>query len=146
LARLVVVGAEPPPFIRRLGERPGITVTGTVKDVRPHVHKAAVSVAPLDLARGTQNKILESMAMGVPVVCTPLAAKGVDATPGEHLLTAATPPELAEAVLELLTNPARRTAYAVRGRERILTHHSWASSMRRLDGYLQRCLGAAAAA
>jgi sugar transferase (PEP-CTERM/EpsH1 system associated) len=145
-ARLVVVGAEPPPFIRRLGERPGVTVTGTVQDVRPHVQKAAVSVAPLDVARGTQNKILESMAMGVPVVCTPLAAKGVDATPGEHLVTAATAPELAAAVLDLLADPARRNAYAARARERILSHHSWASSMRRLDACLERCLGAAAAA
>jgi sugar transferase (PEP-CTERM/EpsH1 system associated) len=139
--RLVIVGAEPPAFIRRLGERPGITVTGTVDDVRPHVRRAALSVAPLEVARGTQNKILESMAMGVPVVCTSLAARGVDALPGEHLLTADTPAALAEAVLGLLDDPGRRAALATRARERILSHHSWSSSMRRLDGYLHQCLG-----
>jgi polysaccharide biosynthesis protein PslH len=137
--RLVIVGAEPPPAIVALGQRPGIRVTGTVPDVRPEVRRAAVSVAPLDVARGTQNKILESMAMGVPVVCTPLAARGVDAVPGEHLLTADSPANMAVAVLSLLDDPARRLAYATRARERVLSHHSWAGSMRRLDGLLGAC-------
>ena len=139
-ARFVIVGAEPPPSIRRLAERPGITVTGTVKDVRPHVQRAAVSVAPLDVARGTQNKILESMAMGVPVVCTPLAARGVDAQPGLHLVTASGPRETAAAVLGLLDDPARRKDLAAMARQRVLSHHSWQSSLRRMDGYLEQCL------
>jgi polysaccharide biosynthesis protein PslH len=145
-ARFVVVGAEPPPAIRRLAEQPGITVTGTVKDVRPHVQQAAVSVAPLDVARGTQNKILESMAMGVPVVCTALAARGVDADPGLHLLTADTPADIAAAVLGLLENPAERAALAARGRERVLSHHSWAGSLRKLDGLLAAIPGVGRAA
>jgi len=138
--RLVIVGAEPPPAIRRLAERPGVSVTGTVPDVRPHVQQAAVSVAPLDVARGTQNKILESMAMGVPVVCTPLAARGVDAVPGEHLLTAQGPRDTAAAVLGLLEDGAAREALSRRGRERVLSHHSWAHSMKRLDQLVERCL------
>lgn len=138
-ARFVAVGAEPPPAIRRLGEMPFVTVTGTVADVRPHVRRAAVSVAPMDVARGTQNKILESMAMGVPVVCTPLAARGVDAEPGRHLLAATGPRETADAVLSLLGDPARRAALATSSRERVLSHHSWASSMARLDDLLQQC-------
>lgn len=144
--RLVVVGAEPPAFIRRLGERPGVTVTGTVPDVRPHVQRAAVSVAPLEVARGTQNKILESMAMGVPVVCTPLAARGVDAVAGEHLLTAAGPRECAEAVLRLLADAGERDALARRARARVLSHHSWEHSLRRMDGLVEQCLRAATAA
>ena len=138
--RFIIVGAEPPPSIRRLAERPGITVTGTVVDVRPHVQKAAVSVAPLDVARGTQNKILESMAMGVPVVCTPLAARGVDAEAGLHLLTASGAQEFAGAVLKLLDDPVQRADLAMRARERVLSHHSWLSSLRRMDGYLEQCL------
>jgi sugar transferase (PEP-CTERM/EpsH1 system associated) len=138
-ARFVAVGAEPPPAIRRLAEMPFVTVTGTVADVRPHVRRAAVSVAPMDVARGTQNKILESMAMGVPVVCTPLAARGVDAEPGRHLLTASGPRETADAVLALLGDPARQAVLARSGRERVLSHHSWASSMARLDELLDQC-------
>jgi sugar transferase (PEP-CTERM/EpsH1 system associated) len=135
--RFVVVGAEPPPAIRRLADIPGVTVTGTVKDVRPHVQRAAVSVAPLEVARGTQNKILESMAMGVPVVCSPLAARGVDAVPGEHFLTAAEPADFAAQVLALLGDPARRAVQARRARERVLSHHSWAGSLRRLDALVE---------
>lgn len=139
-AKFVAVGAEPPAFIRRLGDLPYVTVTGTVPDVRPFVRRAAVSVAPLDVARGTQNKILESMAMGVPVVCTPLAAKGVDARPGEHLLTASGPQEIAAAVLGLLGDPAGRRTLAAAARERVLSHHSWSSSLRRMDSLIDRCM------
>ncbi len=138
--RFVIIGAEPPPAIRRLAERPGVTVTGTVEDVRPHVRRATVSVAPLDVARGTQNKILESMAMGVAVVCTPLAAKGVDAEPGRHLITASGARETAAAVLQLLDDPARRQDLVTQARQRVLSHHSWESSLRRMDGYLEKCL------
>src|SRR3546814_10025045 len=85
-ARFAIIGAEPSRAIRRLGQRPGITVTGTVPDVRDPVRRAAASVAPLAISRGTQNKILECMAMGVPVVASWQAAGGVDAVPGEHIL------------------------------------------------------------
>ncbi len=140
-AKFTIVGAEPPAAIRRLAERPAVTVTGTVPDVRPFVQRAAVSVALLDVARGTQNKILESMAMGVPVVCTPLAAKGVDAVPGEHLLTATGPEEAAATVLALLADPARRDALSRAARARVISHHSWASSLRRMEELIERCAG-----
>ena len=65
--------------MRRLGDLPGVTVTGSVPDVRPYVRGSALMVAPLTIARGTQNKILEAMAMGVPVVTSRVAAGGVDA-------------------------------------------------------------------
>ena len=70
-AKLIIVGAEPSSDIIKLEQKQGVMVTGTVPDVRPYVHGSALSVAPLAIARGTQNKILESMAMGVPVVCSP---------------------------------------------------------------------------
>lgn len=138
--KFLIIGAEPPAAIRRLARQPGVTVTGTVPDVRPYVQSAAISVAPLLVARGTQNKILESMAMGVPVVCSPLAARGVDAVPGEHVLTAQNDDEFVETVLELLRDPARRAALAVRARQRILSHHRWEYSMARLDALINQCL------
>jgi sugar transferase (PEP-CTERM/EpsH1 system associated) len=140
--RLTIVGAEPSRAVRRLAELPGVSVTGTVPDVRPLVAGTAVSVAPLRIARGTQNKILESMAMGLPVVCTALAARGVDAVPGEHLLTADQPRECADAVLHLLNDRAARDRLAQAGRARVETHHAWAASMRQLDAIIARCLAA----
>lgn len=145
-AKLAIVGADPSPAVRRLGALPGVTVTGSVPDVRPYLHRAALVVAPLNIARGTQNKILEAMAAGVPVVTSRAAAGGVDALDREHFLVASTPQEHAAACLRLLEDPAERARLAAAGRARMLSHHSWASSMRRLDRIIERCLAARASA
>ena len=117
-----------------------MTVTGSVPDVRPYVRRAALMVAPLNIARGTQNKILEAMAMGVPVVTSRIAAGGVDASAPEHFLVASTPDEYAAAILRIVEDAAERSRLAVAGRERMLSHHGWARSMQRLDGIIERCL------
>jgi polysaccharide biosynthesis protein PslH len=135
--RLTIIGADPSREVRALGKLPGVTVTGTVPDVRDYVRQAALTVAPLLIARGTQNKILESMAMGVPVVCSSIAAKGVDAEPQRHLLIADSPGEYARAVTMLLDNPTARARLARAGRERVLSNHSWRGSMQKLDGILE---------
>ena len=131
--RFEVVGAEPPQSIRDLSRLSGVSVTGTVPDVRPYVTRATLTVAPLRIARGTQNKVLESMAMGVPVVCSPAVSRGVDAVPGEHFLCAATADEYVALIEQLLDSPLLRDTFAQAGRERVLTHHSWSRSMARLD-------------
>jgi polysaccharide biosynthesis protein PslH len=138
--KLLIVGADPSPAMRQLGERPGITVTGSVPDVRPYVRKSAVMVAPLAIARGTQNKILEAMAMGVPVVTSRVAAGGVDAEPGAHLVVADAPSEQAAAITKLLDSPFERERLANAGRQRVLSHHAWPRSMQRLDGIVERCI------
>ncbi len=137
---LSIVGADPSPEVRRLGELPGVTVTGSVPDVRPHVAKSALTVAPLSIARGTQNKILEAMAMGVPVVASRVAAGGVDAIAGEHLLVATTPSEYCDAVLRVLSDRDERARLSRAGRARVLSHHTWSSSMQRMDNIIERCL------
>ncbi len=133
VVRLDIVGADPSGAIRELGAIPGVTVTGTVPDVRPYVTHAALTIAPLAIARGTQNKILESMAMGVPVVCSPQAAGGVDAIPGEHILVAATPQENLAAIKAVLESKDMRHRFAVAARARVLSHHTWPNSMKQLD-------------
>ena len=131
--RFEIVGADPSREILALGKLANVSVTGSVPDVRPFVTRAALTVASLQIARGTQNKILESMAMGVPVVCSERAAAGVDVVAGEHLLTAREPSEYVEAIERLLASPAERDRLARAGRERVLSQHGWASSMRRVD-------------
>jgi polysaccharide biosynthesis protein PslH len=138
----MIIGAEPSTEIRNLARRQGINVTGTVPDVRAHVQRAAVSVAPLFIARGTQNKIIECMAMGVPVVTSPEAAGGVDAVPGEHVLVARSPEDYAEKVLTLMTDQLARQRLGAAGRARVETHHSWANSMAKLDRIIETCLAA----
>ena len=101
---------RPSPAVRKLGELPGVTVTGSVPDVRPYLRRSALTVAPLNIARGTQNKILEAMAMGVPVVTSRVAAGGVDAVAGEHFLVASTPEEYRDAILRILERSRRAPA------------------------------------
>lgn len=139
--RLTIVGAEPSRDIRKLAEKPGITVTGTVPDVREYVQRAAVTVAPLIIARGTQNKILESMAMGVPVVSSRAAARGVDAIDGEQMLTADSPAEYAAAIIRLLSDREERARLANGGRQCVLANHSWPASMQKLDDIVARVTG-----
>jgi sugar transferase (PEP-CTERM/EpsH1 system associated) len=137
--KLLVVGADPSAEMRRLGELPGVTVTGSVPDVRPYIRSSALMVAPLSIARGTQNKILEAMAMGVPVVTSSVAAGGVDAVAESHLLVADSATEITRAILRIAENPVERRRLAVAGRQRVLSHHAWPRSMQRLDGIIQRC-------
>jgi hypothetical protein len=141
-ARLQIVGAAPTPPVQALGRIDGVTVTGAVPDVRPFVRRAALTIAPLSIARGTQNKVLESMAMGVPVVCSPLAAAGVEAEPGVHLRVARDVGEWVVEVDRLLADPVRRATLAEVGRARVFSHHTWSRAMQRLDAVVDRCVAA----
>ena len=138
--KLLIIGAEPSAEIRALANLPSVSVTGTVPDIRPLVRRCALTVAPLNIARGTQNKMLESMAMGVPVICSPTALRGVDAEDGTHLLAARSPQDYVEAIAEVIFNPARRTELSVACRQRMVARHNWSSSLRRMDGLIERCL------
>jgi sugar transferase (PEP-CTERM/EpsH1 system associated) len=138
--KLVIIGADPTPAVRQLGALPGVTVTGSVPDVRPYLRRSAAMVAPLNIARGTQNKILEAMAAGVPVVASRVAAGGVDAVDGEHFLTGASPADYVAAILRILEDAAERRRLALAGRARMLSHHAWDKSMQRLDSIIERCL------
>lgn len=140
LARFQIVGADPTPAVRRLADRPAIEVTGSVPDVRPYVTEAAVSVATLKVARGTQNKILEAMALGTPVVTTRAALKGVDAVAGEHILAADSAEEIVEAVVGLMDDAERRRRLALAARQRVEAAHSWPAAMQRFEALILRCL------
>lgn len=138
--KLMIVGANPSPDILRLAELDGVTVTGLVPDVRPYVRQSALMVAPLKIARGTQNKILEAMAMGVPVVTSRIAADGVDAFSDVHLMVADTAQELVHSILSIVDNSALRKQLAIAGRQRVLSRHRWSQSMERLDVVIDRCV------
>jgi len=144
--KLLIVGADPPPAIRNLQKLPGVTVTGSVPDVRPYLRRAAVMIAPLNIARGTQNKILEAMAAGVPVIASRVAAGGVDALDYEHFLVASTSEQYAALILRVLEDPRERARLSRAGRERMLSHHAWDKSMQRLDRIIERCIAASGGA
>jgi len=105
---------------------PGVTLTGLLEDVRGAVASAAVSVVPLRIGGGTRLKILESMALGTPVVATSKGAEGLDVVSGEHLLIADDPRQFTDHVVRLLRDPALRERLAGRARELIARCYDWA--------------------
>ncbi|WP_419825881.1 TIGR03087 family PEP-CTERM/XrtA system glycosyltransferase [Sphingomonas sp.] len=133
-ARFAIVGRNPDPALRDIGD--GVEVIGEVPDTRPWLQRAAVVVAPLRIARGIQNKVLEAMAMARPVVASPAAFEGVDAVPGEHMLVADGWAAEAEAVTALLADRARGDAIGVAARARILARYAWDARLAPLDRML----------
>jgi sugar transferase (PEP-CTERM/EpsH1 system associated) len=132
-ARFLIVGLNPGPAVRRLAELPGVTVTGAVPEVRSYYRQAAVCVAPLRIARGIQNKVLQSMALGVPVVATSAAARGLESRPDEHILVEDDPARFAQAVIGLLGDRDGRRRLAERARSFVERHHSWPAILARIE-------------
>lgn len=104
-ARLSLVGRDPSPAVRELAALPGVTVTGTVEDVRPYVWDSTASLVPLRYGSGVRTKILEAFAAGVPVVSTPVGAEGLRVRDGEHLLLAGDAAGFAAACVRLAREP-----------------------------------------
>jgi sugar transferase (PEP-CTERM/EpsH1 system associated) len=128
-----IVGSNPGRRVYRLASTPGVSVTGHVSDVRPYLTEAEVAVAPLRIARGVQNKVLEALAMKIPSVTTPQVARGLEAIEGEHLLVGNGPAMFAKQVLRLLEDSALRTRISEAGRRFLEEHHTWTASMKILD-------------
>lgn len=128
-ARFAIVGRNPFPAVRSLASLPGVVVTGAVDDVRGWLAAADVVVAPLRLARGVQNKVLEAMAMARPVIASPQAVEGIDAVAGRDLLVAGTSAEEAAATVALLgdRDAARRLGMAARAR--VEARYSWKATL-----------------
>lgn len=131
-ARFYIVGSNPGNEVRALERHAGVRVTGRVPDVRPYLAHADVAVAPLRIARGTQNKVLEALAMARPVVCTPAAASGLDLPTGEGFQVHEDPARFAEAVLAL----SEQRDYPV-GRERVSEAFGWRAHLRAVDRVLE---------
>ena len=124
-ARLRITGSVDGVDLSSLRLAPGCELTGHVADIRTLIARSTVSVVPLLTGGGTRLKILESMALGTPVVATTKGAEGLDATPGEHLLVADTPSEFASYVATLLGSPGLRQQLAERGRAFVRSHFDW---------------------
>jgi sugar transferase (PEP-CTERM/EpsH1 system associated) len=130
-ARFAIVGRKPDESVRALASRPGVTVTGEVADVRPWLAAASVVVAPLKLARGVQNKVLEAMAMARPVVASAAAATGIDH--GGTIELGDNEDEIVAAIARLLADPARAATLGAAARRRVIEHYGWAARLAALD-------------
>jgi glycosyltransferase involved in cell wall biosynthesis len=125
-ATLTVVGRNPPPAIRALGDgNTFITVTGSVPDVRPYLARGTVFVVPMRVGGGTRLKIYEAMAMGCPVVSTTIGAEGLPLRNGDTIALADDPARFADAVVDLLRSPERAEAMAARAERLVRSEFGW---------------------
>jgi len=122
--RFVIAGRNPAPQVQALASD-RVTVTGAVPDIRTWLADADIVVAPLRIARGIQNKVLEAMAMAKPVVASPAAFEGIEAEPGRDLIVADGAAEMAEAIDHLLGTPEQAARLGASARRLVETSYSW---------------------
>lgn len=124
-ARISIVGRRPIPAVQRLARLSGVDVVGPVPDVRPYYARAAMVIAPLRIARGIQNKLLEGLAMSKALVASSATLAGLKAQPGVHLLKADAPEEWQETILQLLQDSSSRKKLGDAGRRLVEEQHCW---------------------
>ena len=128
-----IIGRSPSRSVRRLGIVPGVEVVGEVEDVGTELAGLDVSVAPLRIARGLQNKVLEAMAAMKPVVLSGQAATGIGARHGRDYVVADGAEDFSKAVIDLLRSPDVRRSVGLAGRRFVATHHRWDEVLRRFE-------------
>jgi glycosyltransferase involved in cell wall biosynthesis len=129
--------------IRKLASK-NVIVTGYVPDIRSYVAHASVCVVPLRIAKGMQNKVLEAMAMEVPVVATTAANRGIGARDKKEILLADSPVEFAQATLALLMNGGLRKEIAANAKQFVLKNFNWEARLKKLDDVIARVMASAA--
>jgi sugar transferase (PEP-CTERM/EpsH1 system associated) len=140
--RFQIVGARPAPAVTALERLPGITVTGQVESMVPYLHRATVAVCPIRCGSGMQNKLLEAMATGSPVVTTDFANRGIGALSGRDLAVGADAAQFTAAVSRLLDDPALRARQAKAARTWVETTYGWARHAAALAAEYGRAIGA----
>jgi sugar transferase (PEP-CTERM/EpsH1 system associated) len=136
--RFLVVGRRPGRMVRQIGLLQGVEVISNVPDVRPYMRAADVAVVPLRIASGIQNKALEAMAMGLPVVASLRTAEGIDASASEEWFVEKSPDAYADRIVSLLQDPVTRSAVGSRGRAFVERKHSWDKILPEIDDLLVR--------
>ena len=139
-ATFAIVGSNPSAAIRALHGALGITVTGRVEDVRPYIEGAALVAAPMRIARGVQNKVLEAMAMGKAVVSTPAGLEGIDAQIGVEAIVAASHGAFALEVIRLAEDQQAAAKIGAAARARVLADYQWPQQLARLDAVWNRLI------
>lgn len=131
-ARAIIVGSNPARAVKALARSGDVVVTGRVPDVRPFIAHASAIVAPIRVARGVQNKVLEGMAMAKPVIASPAAATGIEAEEGKELLIAESADSFAAATEVAALTPMGKTI-GESARRRVIADYDWSASTRRLE-------------
>jgi glycosyltransferase involved in cell wall biosynthesis len=135
--RFYVVGQSPPPEITRLASDKSIVVTGTVDDVMPYLKRGKIFICPVRLGGGFRGKILEAMAIGRPVVSTPLGAEGIPASDGKNIILADNPNDFVKGITDLLTNTPLYRSIQENARKLMEDRYAWDKGVARLEAVLE---------
>ncbi len=135
-----IVGGNPPKVISDYAQRPNITVTGFVEDVRPYMARAIVQVVPLRSGGGTRLKVLEGLSFGIATVSTSVGTEGIDVVDYQHVLLADTPQDFADRVVEILGSRNLQNHLRNRGRELVEKKYSWQAVGKDLELYIKTAL------
>jgi glycosyltransferase involved in cell wall biosynthesis len=141
-ARFQIVGRAPAPEVVALKERPGVEVTGGVPDVRTYLGAASLMVAPLRIARGIQNKVLEGMAARVPVIASPAAFEGIEGRHEVHALVCGDAADWASQILAILPDAPRQQALTSAARSLVEREYAWEPAMAKLEALMLRLVAA----
>ena len=133
-----IVGSNPTKEVLSLSSNNGVTVTGYVPDTREYLNRATLVVVPLRIARGIQNKILEAMAMGIPVVATPEAFEGIEAKPDRDLILGENVEKIAKGVLKLIREASLRKSLGDNARRVIENNYCWTKNLEKLNSILMK--------
>jgi sugar transferase (PEP-CTERM/EpsH1 system associated) len=139
--QLDIVGRRPNQSVNQLGELDNVNLVGEVPDVRPYLHNADISISPLKLARGIQNKVLEAMACGLPVVTTTESAEGINAREGTEFLIADTEEDWVNALCKLGADPVLRSTIGRAARDLVVRDYGWSPRMCKITELVHRHLG-----
>jgi polysaccharide biosynthesis protein PslH len=129
----IIAGANPSKEISNFAQIPGVTVTGFVESMPDTLKNANVAIAPMQSGSGIQNKILEAMSSGLPVVTTNLGLGNIKAIPGKEILLADSPEDFAKAIISLLQNPSLAREIGNQGRQYVVNNHSWEVEANRVE-------------
>lgn len=135
--KFYIVGSNPTKKVKRLAKDKNIIVTGRVSDVRPYINQAGVSVVPLRIGQGVQNKILEAMASAVPVVTTTRGNQGIRALSGENIFVEDSPHKFAERVIELISNRQLRKKIGLEARKFVENNFKWQKNLEIFEDVLK---------
>jgi sugar transferase (PEP-CTERM/EpsH1 system associated) len=136
--RFYIVGSNPTEEVQRLGNGVDIVVTGRVTDVRPYLKHAAAAVAPMRIARGIQNKVLEAMAMAKPTIVTGQALEGIRAIHGQEVLLGDNVEEL-QALVQSVIN-GEYVDIGVKARSKVMSDFSWAENLPIVGSHLEEVI------
>src|SRR5262249_22335061 len=142
-ARLVIVGRNPPDWLRRQAAlTPHAELHADVADVRPFLHECGVLAVPLRIGGGSRLQVLQALACNTPVVATRVGAEGLCLEAGRHLTVVERPEEMVDALVRAVRDPAPGLAQAERGRQVVLERYDWDVLADRLEEVWLRCADA----